>query len=90
MKKVGQTVSDKARKRIAIVAMLIIELKSHYHFIFLFFGRAFASSQMKIKSSSPSSQNVWEFISLNQDRKCDDQPNNSESPERSLSKYLTW
>ena len=36
MKKVGQTVSDKARKRIAIVAMLIIELKSHCHFIFLF------------------------------------------------------
>ena len=36
MKELGQTVSDKARKRIAIVAMLIIELKSHCHFIFLF------------------------------------------------------
>ena len=51
MKTLGQTVSDKARKRIAIVAMLIIELKFHYQFIFLFFfcGRAFASSQMKIE-----------------------------------------
>ena len=36
MKELAKTISNKARKRIAIVAMLIIELKSHYQFIFLF------------------------------------------------------
>ena len=36
MKDLAKTISDKARKRIPIVAKLIIELKSHYQFIFLF------------------------------------------------------
>ena len=41
MKELGQAISEKARKRIVIVAKLnlpftIIELKSYYHFIFLF------------------------------------------------------
>ena len=36
IKEVDETSSDKARKRITIVAKLIIELKSHYQFIFLF------------------------------------------------------
>ena len=37
MKDLAKTISDKARKRIPIVAKLIIELKSHYYYIFYFF-----------------------------------------------------
>ena len=54
MKEVGQTISDKARKRIAIVAKENYRAKISlpvYFFIFLFCGRAFASSQMKLRTN---------------------------------------
>ena len=51
MEEVGQTISDKARKRIAIVAKLKYRAKISlpvYFFIFYFGRRAFASSQMNL------------------------------------------